>query len=102
MKALLVTVALSVLPAVALAQDAPKFFTEVSPAPSAAAAWQEYMAVMNPKGALDDKTKQWIALGVAAQIPCECCIYAHNTGTYLFIRRACRITSQTLATSRQE
>ena len=36
------------------------------------------MAVMNPKGALDDKTKQLIALGVAAQIPCEYCIYAHN------------------------
>jgi AhpD family alkylhydroperoxidase len=62
----------------AFAQDAPKFLTEVSPAPSAAAAWQEYMAVMNPKGALDDKTKQLIALGVAAQIPCEYCIYAHN------------------------
>src|SRR5208283_4164934 len=78
MKALLATVALSVLPVVAFAQDAPKFFTDVSPAPSAAAAWQEYMAVMNPKGALDDKTKQMIALGVAAQIPCEYCIYAHN------------------------
>jgi AhpD family alkylhydroperoxidase len=78
MKALVATVALSVLPVVAFAQDAPKFFNDVSPAPSAAAAWQEYMAVMNPKGALDDKTKQLIALGVAAQIPCEYCIYAHN------------------------
>ena len=78
MKALLATVALSFLPVMAFAQDAPKFFTDVSPAPSAAAAWQEYMAVMNPKGALDDKTKQLIALGVAAQIPCEYCIYAHN------------------------
>jgi AhpD family alkylhydroperoxidase len=78
MKAFLATAALIVLPVVAFAQEAPKFFTDVSPAPSAAAAWQEYMAVMNPKGALDDKTKQLIALGVAAQIPCEYCIYAHN------------------------
>ena len=46
------------------------------PEASAASAWQEYMAVMNPKGALDDKTKQLIALGVAAQIPCQYCIYA--------------------------
>jgi alkylhydroperoxidase/carboxymuconolactone decarboxylase family protein YurZ len=66
MKALFATIALSVLPVTAFAQDAPKFFTDVSPAPSAAAAWQEYMAVMSPKGALDDKTKQLIALGVAA------------------------------------
>ena len=36
------------------------------------------MAVMNPNGALDDKTKQLIALGVAAQIPCQYCIYAHT------------------------
>jgi AhpD family alkylhydroperoxidase len=36
------------------------------------------MAVMNPNGALDDKTKQLIALGVAAQIPCQDCIYAHT------------------------
>jgi AhpD family alkylhydroperoxidase len=78
MKVLLATLGLSVLPVVASAQDAPKFFTDVSPAPSAAAAWQEYLAVMNPKGALDDKTKQLIALGVAAQIPCGYCIYGHT------------------------
>ena len=78
MKVLLTTLALSVLPIVAFAQDAPKFFTDVSPAPSAAAAWQEYLAVMNPKGALDDKTKQLISLGVAAQVPCQYCIYAHT------------------------
>ena len=35
------------------------------------------MAVMNLNGALDDKTKQLTALGVAAQIPCQYCIYAH-------------------------
>jgi AhpD family alkylhydroperoxidase len=78
MKVLLATLALSVLPVVASAQDAPKFFTDVSPAPSAAAAWQEHLAVMNPKGALDAKTKELIALGVAAQVPCQYCVYAHT------------------------
>ena len=78
MKILLATVALSILPIAASAQDMPKFMKDVVPEASAAPAWQEYMAVMNPKGALDDKTKQLIALGVAAQIPCQYCIYAHT------------------------
>ena len=38
----------------------------------------EYLAVMNPTGALDGKTKQLIGLGVAAQIPCAYCVYAHT------------------------
>ena len=38
--------------------------------------WDEYQAVLNPKGALDGKTKQLIALGVAAQIPCSYCVFA--------------------------
>jgi AhpD family alkylhydroperoxidase len=40
--------------------------------------WDEYRAVMNPTGDLDGKTKQLIALGVAAQIPCAYCVYAHT------------------------
>jgi len=40
--------------------------------------WDEYLAIMNPKGALDGKTKQLIGLGVAAQIPCAYCVYAHT------------------------
>ena len=78
MKILLATVALTILPIAARADDMPKFMKDVVPEASAASAWQEYMAVMNPNGALDDKTKQLIALGVAAQIPCQYCIYAHT------------------------
>jgi AhpD family alkylhydroperoxidase len=78
MKALLSTVALSVLPVVAFAQDAPKFMKEVMPPDSLASAWQEYMAINNPNGALDTKTKELIGLGVAAQIPCGYCIYYHT------------------------
>ena len=40
--------------------------------------WDEYQAVMNPTGALDAKTKQLIALGVAAQILCAYCVFAHT------------------------
>ena len=38
------------------------------------------MAVFNPKGALDGKTKELIGLAVAAQVPCQYCIYAHTLG----------------------
>jgi AhpD family alkylhydroperoxidase len=40
--------------------------------------WDEYLAVMNATGALDGKTKNLIGLAVAAQIPCEYCVYAHT------------------------
>ena len=40
--------------------------------------YDENLAVMNPAGALDGKTKQLIALGVAAQIPCAYCVAAHT------------------------
>jgi Carboxymuconolactone decarboxylase family len=40
--------------------------------------WDEQLAVMNPTGALDGKTKHLIGLAVAAQIPCEYCVYGHT------------------------
>jgi AhpD family alkylhydroperoxidase len=40
--------------------------------------WDEQLAVNNPKGALDAKTKQLIGLAVAAQIPCAYCVYGHT------------------------
>jgi AhpD family alkylhydroperoxidase len=33
---------------------------------------------MNPASALDGKTKELLGLAVAAQIPCEYCIYFHT------------------------
>jgi AhpD family alkylhydroperoxidase len=68
------------LPVSALAQDAPPSLKAIEPAAAVGPAWQEYMAVFNPKGALDGKTKELIALAVAAQIPCEYCIYGHTVG----------------------
>jgi AhpD family alkylhydroperoxidase len=85
MKMFFATLALSFLPVVAPiqsvnAQDAPQFMKDVSPQGSISAAWQEYMAVFNPNGALDGKTKELIGLAVAAQIPCAYCVYAHTQG----------------------
>jgi AhpD family alkylhydroperoxidase len=40
--------------------------------------WQEMKGLqMNPKTALSGKVKELIGLGVAAQVPCRYCIYAH-------------------------
>jgi len=82
MKVLLATLALSIAPVMAPgqsanAQDAPNFFKSVAPPDSLGPAMQEYGAVFGPK-ALDAKTKELIGLGVAAQIPCVYCVYAHT------------------------
>src|SRR5271169_6716225 len=70
MKALIIALAFGVaLPVSAFAQDAPPFLKAIEPQAAVGPAWQEYLAVFNPKGALDGKTKELIGLAVAAQIP---------------------------------
>ena len=55
----------------------PGFF-KVFPQSGIAGAWDEFKTVqLNPNTALDGKTKQLIGLAVAAQIPCQYCIYFH-------------------------
>jgi AhpD family alkylhydroperoxidase len=68
------------LPVSAFAQEAPNFFKAMEPHAAVGPAWQDYLEVFNPKGALDGKTKELIALAVAAQIPCEYCVYGHTIG----------------------
>jgi AhpD family alkylhydroperoxidase len=41
--------------------------------------WEQLKTLqMNPKTALNGKTKELIGLGVAAQVPCRYCIYGHE------------------------
>ena len=81
MKSLIVALAFGItLPVSAFAQDAPPFMKAIEPQAAVGSAWQEWMAVFNPKGALDEKTKELIGLAVAAQIPCGYCIYGHTLG----------------------
>jgi AhpD family alkylhydroperoxidase len=81
MKAFIVALAFGVaLPVSAFAQDAPPSLKAIEPPAAVGPAWQEYLAVFNPKGALDGKTKELVALAVAAQIPCEYCVYGHTVG----------------------
>ena len=62
----------------ASAQEAPAWMKQTLPDQVVKPHWDEYLAVMNPSGALDGRIKHLIALGVEAQIPCEYCVYAHT------------------------
>ena len=47
-------------------------------------AWAEFKSVqLNPKTKLDGKTKELLGLAVAAQIPCQYCIYFHTAAAKL-------------------
>lgn len=66
--------------AAALAEvEAPAFIRDSFPALGVEAVWRSYQAVfLDPRGALDAKTKELIALGVSAQVPCSYCVYYHS------------------------
>ncbi|MBB6469021.1 AhpD family alkylhydroperoxidase [Aminobacter lissarensis] len=56
----------------------PSFF-KAFPESGISGAWAEFKGVqLNPKTALNGKTKELVGLAVAAQIPCEYCIYFHT------------------------
>ena len=83
MRSLLASASLALLLALATepsvsAQEAPAWMKQTLPDQALKPHWDEQLVVMNPKGALDGKTKQLIALGVAAQIPCTYCVFAHT------------------------
>ena len=49
------------------------------PAHVKASAWEWFKAMSNPEAAIPPKYGELIGLGVAAQIPCNFCVYAHTT-----------------------
>jgi AhpD family alkylhydroperoxidase len=54
-------------------------FLKAFPEAGIAGAWEEMKSIqMNPESALDGKTKELLGLAVAAQIPCQYCIYFHT------------------------
>ncbi|GGX89306.1 hypothetical protein GCM10007160_15840 [Litchfieldella qijiaojingensis] len=64
----------------AVAQDAPKFFSETYPEHGLQSALEARSALENEQAVLDAKTRELISLAVAAQIPCAYCSYAHTKG----------------------
>jgi AhpD family alkylhydroperoxidase len=77
-KTLMACAIVAVMAPTAFAGDPPQFMKDTYPEQALKGAWEEYQAVWSPNGAIPLKQKQLIALGVAAQIPCEYCIYAHT------------------------
>jgi AhpD family alkylhydroperoxidase len=56
----------------------PTFFRQF-PESGIAGAWGEFKSVqLNPNTALNGKTKELIGLAVAAQVPCQYCVYFHT------------------------
>ena len=54
-------------------------FMKAFPASGITGAWNEMKSLqMNPKTALSNKEKELIGLAVAAQIPCQYCVYFHT------------------------
>lgn len=61
----------------------PKFFS-VFPKEGIAGAWSEFKGLqLNPHTALSGKEKELIGLAVAAQVPCDYCIYFHRAAALL-------------------
>jgi AhpD family alkylhydroperoxidase len=56
----------------------PVMFTKL-PMHVRANAWEWFKSISNPDAAIPAKYGELIGLAVAAQIPCEYCVYAHTT-----------------------
>jgi AhpD family alkylhydroperoxidase len=52
---------------------------EVYPENMRAEAWEWFKSGQNPDAAIPAKYAELISLGVASQIPCNYCVYAHTT-----------------------
>ena len=59
-------------------QEPPNFYKDTFPKHALKSALEASKALMGKDAKLDAKTRELIALGVAAQIPCVYCIYVHT------------------------
>ena len=78
MKTLIVTIATALFATAAVADGPPTFFKETYPTHALESAMQARGVLEGEEAQLDAKTRELIALGVAAQIPCIYCVYAHT------------------------
>jgi AhpD family alkylhydroperoxidase len=69
--------AVALVSSAALAQQPPKFLRDSYPTHALKAMLQAQGVLEGKEAQLDPKTRQLISLGVAAQIPCQYCIYIH-------------------------
>jgi AhpD family alkylhydroperoxidase len=60
----------------------PTFF-KLFPQTGIAGAWAEFKAIQLGPTRLDGKTKELIGLAIAAQVPCQYCVYFHTAAAKL-------------------
>mgnify|MGYP001034430591 CR=1 FL=1 len=70
--------ALAFLTASALVAEPPQFYSKTSPEHALRAMLEADKTLMGPEAKLNAKTRELIALGVSAQIPCPYCVYVHD------------------------
>ncbi len=68
----------SLVASTGLGQDAPKFYQDTYPEHALKPKMDAEDALKGQGAKLDAKTRELVALGVAAQIPCSYCVYAHD------------------------
>lgn len=62
----------------AIADEAPGFYSNTYPQHALQAMLAADKILMGPDAKIEGKTRELIALGVAAQIPCAYCVYVHT------------------------
>lgn len=78
MKTIIVAIATALLATTVLADEPPMFFQKTYPTHALKAAMDAQGVLEGEDAELDAKTRELVALGVAAQIPCIYCVYAHT------------------------
>jgi AhpD family alkylhydroperoxidase len=78
MKRFLIASVLVLFATTAIADDPPKFYKNTYPEHALKSRLEAEAVLMGKDAALDAKTRELIALAVAAQIPCQYCIYVHT------------------------
>ncbi len=78
MKTIIVAIATALLATTVLADEPPMFFQKTYPTHALKAALDARGVLEGKDARLETKTRELIALGVAAQIPCSYCVYGHT------------------------
>jgi AhpD family alkylhydroperoxidase len=69
---------LAIFATTVMGQETPKFYMDTYPEHALKSRLEADGALKGKGATIDAKTRELIALGVAAQIPCDYCVYAHN------------------------
>lgn len=78
LKTVILTAALALFAGTVSGQEPPKFYKDTFPTHALKSTLEAQSVMVGKEAKLDAKTRELIALGVAAQIPCEYCVYVHN------------------------